>query len=86
MKPRKAREGLTTPGRPLAGGRIPDLGEQDGAVAVSFVIVDRCLGVSRVIPGWFRGEWDKVYNPCRVKTICITAYSIMYNSESGFTS
>ena len=25
----------------------PNLGEQDGAVAVSFVMVDRCLGVSQ---------------------------------------
>jgi hypothetical protein len=35
---RMARGGLTTPGRPLTGGRIPDLGEQDGAVAVSLVL------------------------------------------------
>ena len=32
------RESLTTPGRPLAGGRIPDSREQDGVVAVSFIL------------------------------------------------
>ena len=30
--------GLTTLGRPLAGGRVLDLGEQDGAVAISLVL------------------------------------------------
>jgi hypothetical protein len=27
------------------------------AVAASFIIVDRCLRVSQVAPGWPRGEW-----------------------------
>jgi len=74
---------LHSPGRPTAGGRAPNR-EQDGAVAVSFV--DWCLRESRLIPGWIRGEWVQVYNPCRVKTIRIAAYSVMYNSGSGTTN
>ena len=33
-----------------------------------------------------RGEWVQVYNPCRVKSICIAAYSVMYISYSSVTS
>ena len=57
----------------------PNLGEQDGAVAVSFVLsrlVPR--GQSELLAGWRRGEWVQVRNPCRVKTIHIAAYSVMY--------
>ena len=50
----------------------PNLGGQDGAVAVSLVL-------SRLVPrsesqlsaSWRRGEWVQVCNSCRVKTICI---------------
>ena len=60
----------------------PNLEGQDGAVAVSLALqcasVSRCLGDSQVAPGWIRGEWVQVYNPCRVKTIRIAAYSVMY--------
>ena len=68
---------LHSPERPYAGGRAPDR-EHDGAVAVSFV--DWCLGEGQVAPGRIRGEWVQVYNPYRVKTIRIAAYSVMYNS------
>ena len=74
---------LRSPGRPTAGGRAPNR-EQDGVVVVSFV--DWCLGEGRVAPGRIRGEWVQMYNPCRVKTICIAAYSVMYNSGSGPTN
>ena len=74
---------LHSPGRPSAGGRAPNR-EQDGAVAVSFI--GWSLGEGRVTPGRIRGEWVRVYNPCRVKTICIAAYSVMYNSGSGPTN
>ena len=75
---------LHSPRRPLAGGRTLDQ-EQVGAVAVSFIrLVHRRQ--SELLAGWFRGEWEHVYNPCRVKTICIAAYSVMYISGSGFTS
>ena len=74
---------LHSPGRPSAGGRAPNW-EQDGVVAVSFV--GWCLGEGRVAPGRIRGEWVQVYNPCRVKTIRIAAYSVMYNSGSGPTN
>ena len=77
---------LHSPGRPLAGGRTPDR-EQVGVVAVSFVrLVPQRQ--SELLAGWFRGEWVQVYNPyrCRVKTIRIAAYSVMYISGSGFTS
>ena len=39
---------LHSPGRPLAGGRTPDRESRMVAVDVSFVIVDRFLGVSRL--------------------------------------
>ena len=74
---------LHSPGRPLAGGRAPNR-EHDGAVAVSFV--DWCLGEGQVALGRICGEWVQVYNPCRVKTIRIAAYSVMYNSGSGPTN
>ena len=65
-------------------GCIPTWGDRNGAVAVSLALqsasVGRCLGDSQVAPSWIRGEWVQVYNPCRVKTICIAAYSVMYNS------
>ena len=68
---------LHSPGRPTAGGRAPNR-EHDGVVAVSFI--DWCLGEGRVALGRIRGEWVQVYNPCRVKTIRIAAYSVTYNS------
>jgi hypothetical protein len=75
-------ESHTTPGRPLCEGMHPNLEGQDGAVAVSLALrsasLGRCLGDSQVAPCWIRGEWVQVYNPCRVKTIRIAAYSIMY--------
>jgi len=37
------------------------------------------LRLSRLAPG-LQPEWVQVYNPCRVKTICIAAYSVIYNS------
>ena len=74
---------LHSPGRPTAGGCAPDR-EQDGVVAVSFI--DWCLEEGRVAPGRIRGEWVQVYNPCRVKTIHIVAYSVMYNSRSSPTN
>ena len=40
--------------------------------------VDRCLDVSRMASGWQQFEWVQVYNPCRVKTIRIAAYSVKY--------
>ena len=40
--------------------------------------VDRCFGVSQVAPSWRRAEWVQVCNPCRVKTIHIAAYLVMY--------
>ena len=66
---------LHSPVRPSAGGCATDR-EQDGVVAVSFI--DWCLGEGQVAPGRIRGEWVQVYNPCRVKTIRIAAYSVMY--------
>ena len=76
-------------GAPTTRGSHPNLGRQDGAVAVSLALrsasVGRCLGDSQVAPGWIRGEWVQVYNPCRVKTIRIATYSVMYNSGSGTT-
>ena len=67
---------------PTMRGLHPNLGGQDGAVAVSLALrstsVGRCLGDSQVAPGWIRGEWVQVYNPCRVKSIRIAAYSVMY--------
>ena len=74
---------LHNPGRPRAGGRIPNQ-KQDGAIDASFV--DWCLGDTQVAPSWIRGEWVQVYNPCRVKTIRIATYSVMYNSGSGPTN
>ena len=74
---------LHSPGRPSAGGRDPNR-EQGGVVAAIFV-AGASGSVGRRV-GWRRGEWIQVYNPCRVKTICIAAYSVMYNSKSGFTS
>ena len=63
-------------------GMHPNLEGQDGAVAVSLALrsasVGRCLGDSQVAPSWIRGEWVQVYNPCRVKSIRIAAYSDMY--------
>ena len=50
-----------------------------GIVAVSLVLsrwVPQCQ--SELSSGWRWGEWVQVYNPCRVKTIRIAAYSIMY--------
>ena len=75
---------LHSPGRPLTGGRTPDR-EQVGAVAISFIrqVPQR---QSELLASWFWAEWVQVYNPCRVKTICIAAYSVMYISSSGFTS
>ena len=78
--PRKATDDSQPRGDLLQKDASQTRGEQDGAVAISFVTVDRCLRVSRVIPGWHRGEWVQVYNPCGVKTIRIAAYSVMYNS------
>jgi len=37
------------------------------------------LCLSRLIPG-LQPEWVQVYNPCRVKTIHIVAYSVLFNS------
>jgi len=37
-------------------------------------------------PGWPRGVWVQVYMLCRVKTIRIAAYSVMYISYSSVTS
>ena len=74
---------LHSPRRPFAGERAPDR-EQDGAVAISFI--DWCLGEGRVAPGWIRGERVQVYNPGRVKTIRIAAYSVMYKSGSDPTN
>ena len=57
----------------------PNLGEQDGAVAVSLVLsrlVPRSQ--SKLLAGWRWGEWVQVCNPCMVKTIRIAAYSVMY--------
>jgi hypothetical protein len=34
---------------------------------------------SWLILGWLQFEWVQVYNPCRVKTIRIAAFSIMDN-------
>ena len=69
-------------GAPTTRGLHPNLGGQDGAVAVSLALrsasVGRCLGDSQVAHGWIRGEWVQVYNPCRVKSIRIAAYSVMY--------
>ena len=69
-------------GAPTTRGLHPNLGGQDGAVAVNLALrsasVGRCLGDSQVAPSWIRGEWVQVYNPCRVKSICIAAYSDMY--------
>ena len=42
-----AREGPHNSRATSCGRTHPNLGEQDGAVAVSFVMVDRCLGVSQ---------------------------------------
>ena len=44
------------------------------------------LVLSRLVPqtqselsaGWRQGKWVQVYNPCRVKTIRIAAYLVMY--------
>ena len=36
--------------------------------------------MSELLAGWIRGEWVQVYNPCRVKTMRIAAYSVTYNS------
>ena len=57
----------------------PNLGGQDGVVAV--ILVLSRLGPQSQLElsaGWRRGEWVQVYNPCMVKTIRIAAYSIMY--------
>ena len=71
-------------------GLHPNLGGQDGAVAVSLALrstsVGRCLGDSQVAPGWIRGEWVQVYNPSRVKSIHIAVYSVMYISYTYVTS
>ena len=64
------------------GDCIPTWGGQDGAVAVCLGLrstsVGRCLRDNQVAPGWIRGEWVQVYDPCRVKSIRIAAYSDMY--------
>ena len=39
-----------------------------------------------MLAGFIQGEWVQVYNPCRVKTIRIAAYSVIYNSGSGPTN
>ena len=71
------------------GDCIPTWGGQDGAVAVCLGLrstsVGRCLGDSQVAPGWIRGEWVQVYNPYRVKSIHIAAYSVMYISYTSVT-
>ena len=57
----------------------PNLGGLDGVIAVSLVLsrpVPRSQ--SELSAGWRRGEWVQVRNPCRVKTIRIAAYSVMY--------
>jgi hypothetical protein len=35
--------GFTVPGRPPVGGCAQDLGKPNGAVAPSFILVDRCF-------------------------------------------
>jgi hypothetical protein len=47
--PRRKR-GFTVLGRPLAGGCTQDLGKPDGALALSSVLVDRCLIVQLANP------------------------------------
>ena len=44
----------------------------------SWLESQRCgLCLSRLAPG-LQPEWVQVYNPCRMKTIRIAAYSVMY--------
>ena len=72
-------DGFTVPGRPLARERAQSWESK----MVPWLLV---LVLSRPVPrsqselsaGWRRGEWVQVYNPCRVKTIRIAAYSVMY--------
>ena len=37
------------------------------------------LEIVGVATGYRLGEWVQVYKLCRVKTICIAAYSVMYD-------
>ena len=59
--PNTTGRGFTVLGQPLAGGRTQTQESRMVVIAVSFVTVDRFLGVNRV--AW--GEWVQVYNPCR---------------------
>jgi len=71
---------LHSPGAISCGRMRPDPGKQDGAMATS----SRCqqTGASEIVgvaAGYPRGEWVQVYKLCRVKTVCVAAYSVMYN-------
>ena len=78
-KLRMARGGATQLQGDLLQEDASQPGGQDGAVAVSLVLsrpVPRSQ--SELSAGWRRGEWVQVRNSCRVKTIRIAAYSVMY--------
>jgi hypothetical protein len=75
----RCKGGFTVPEQALAGGCAQDLGKSDGAMAPSPVLVDRCFIAQSADPGWRQFEWVHVYNPYRVKTICIAAFSVMEN-------
>ena len=56
----------------------PDPESRMVAIAISFVKGDQCLGVSRVLAS---GRVGTGVQSLRVKTICIAACSVMYNSD-----
>ena len=83
---RHSRERLHSPGMISHGRSYPDPGEQDGGRS-------RWFRHSRLVSRYLRGSFPTGYDlsesrcttPAGCKTICIAAYSDMYDSRSGFT-
>ena len=79
--PDTAGRGFTVPGRSLAGDHTQTQESRMVAEAISFVTVDRCFEDSRsCLPAILVASGSRCTTSAECKTICIAAYSVMYDS------